>query len=661
MTAPHAESSRREATPRPAGAEPPRRELASRGDAPVAFPFSALVGQDDLREALLACAVDPAIGGVLVRGERGTAKTTAVRGMAPLVGALVELPIGATADRVLGTLDLDRALADGAAAFKPGLLAAADGGLLYVDEVNLLPDHLVDVLLDAAALGRVHVERDGLSAAYDARFVLVGTMNPEEGDLRPQLLDRFGLSVEVTGSLDPAVRVEIVRRRLAFDRDPAAFAARWAAEEAELVERVAAARARSVRLPDRIVLLIAGTCARLGVDGHRADIVCARAATALAALDGLDEVTPDHVRRAARLALSHRRRRGPLQPPGLDESELDAALSEAENDDFDPSPNGAGPRGPSGVDGAGAGAEAAAGETAATRGDAGARDDEPGGDGAKRGTSPRDHARRRRDALVERPYRAGAASRERIDAAGEAGRAPLLSLVGRGRGAAGRRSRAEGGPPIDSRTPVGAVTDLAVAATLRAAATRRAISPGEALLPADLREHVRAGKEGNLVVFCVDASGSMGARRRMARVKGAVLALLTDAYQRRDRVALVTFRGDGAQLVLPPTSSVERAAAALSALPTGGRTPLAQGLAEAERVIRRQAVRDPTRRSLALVVTDGRSTERAAVAHAAARLAQAAHGVVVFDGEQGPVRLNLAGDLAVAANAQLLPLEALAA
>ncbi|WP_037501211.1 VWA domain-containing protein [Solirubrobacter soli] len=617
----------------------------------TAFPFSALVGQDDLREALLACAVDPAIGGVLVRGERGTAKTTAVRGLAPLVGSLVELPLGATADRVLGTLDLDRALAEGAAEFKPGLLAGADGGLLYVDEVNLLPDHLVDVLLDAAALGRVHVERDGLSAAYDARFVLVGTMNPEEGDLRPQLLDRFGLSVEVVGSLDPAARVEIVRRRLAFDRDPAAFASSWAAEEAALAARVATARERTVRLPDRIVLLIAGTCARLGVDGHRADIVCARAATALAALDGDDAVTADHVRRAARLALAHRRRRGPLQAPGLDESELDAAMSEAEDDDLDPSPNGGGgaPR------------------------DAGGGDDDSDAEAGARGD--------------ERPYRADAPSRERTDAPTEAGRAPLLALTGRGRGAAGRRSRAEGGPPIDSREPAGPVTDLAIAATLRAAATRRALTvprrdaaPADAapvaaapavpvrprgaagaLLRSDLREHVRAGKEGNLVVFCVDASGSMGERRRMARVKGAILGLLNDAYQRRDKVALVTFRGEGAQLVLPPTSSVEQAAQALTRLPTGGRTPLAHGLAEAERVIRHEARRDPTRRALALVVTDGRATHRDAVALAAARLAQAAHGVVVFDGEQGPVRLNLARDLAEAANARLLPLEALAA
>jgi magnesium chelatase subunit D len=612
----------------------------------TAFPFSAIVAQDELREALLACAVDPAIGGVLIRGERGTAKTTAVRGLAPLLppirvrdgdafneepedGAgierpvrLVELPVGATADRVLGTLDLERALASGETVLKPGLLAAAHRGVLYVDEVNLLPDHLVDVLLDAAALGRNHVERDGLSVSHAARFLLVGTMNPEEGDLRPQLLDRFGLSVEVAGSADPDERVEIVRRRLAFDADPEAFAARFAEEDRALAARVAAARERDVRLPDRMLLLIAGTCARLGVDGHRADIVCARAARALAALDGEDEVTREHVRRAARLALAHRRRRGPLQAPGLDESELEEAM---------------------GDDGRGG-----------TNHGASTGDDPAGGDDA---VSPGDDDA----ASADRPYRADAPSRPRTDAPDPAGHAPLLQLAGLGRGDAGRRSRAAGGEPVDSREPRGAVSDLALAPTLRAAAARRALQPGAPPLhQSDLREHIRAGKEGNLVVFCVDASGSMGARGRMARVKGAILGLLDDAYQRRDRVALVTFRGTEAQLVLAPTGSVERAAAALTTLPTGGATPLAEGLAEAERLILAERLRDPDRRALALVVTDGRTTRRAEAIEAVRKLARTAAGVVIFDGEQGPVRLNLAAALAAAANARLLPLETLA-
>ena len=643
------------------------------------FPFTAIVGQQTLGEALLACAVDPRIGGVLVRGERGTAKSTAVRALAPLLGdvevvagcrfnadpaldgagcpdgphdgaavqrrpvALVELPVGATADRLLGSLDLDRALRDGVAAFEPGLLAAAHRGILYADEVNLLPDHLVDVLLDAAAMGRAHVEREAISVSHPARFLLVGTMNPEEGELRPQLLDRFGLSVDVAASTDPAQRVEVVRRRLAFDADPDAMRARFAADEAALAARVAAARERLARiaLDERTLLLIAGVCARLGVDGMRADIVCAQAARALAALDGDDAVGEDHVRRAARLALAHRRRRGPLEAPGLDDAELEEAMDEARGDDREPDPE------PPSGDGNGNGSHNGAPEHAPP-------DPAPAGGGEPRGL---------RAAADAAPH-PHAPAPERVDAPGAAARAPSLSLAGVGRGAAGRRSRATGaeGQPVDSRPPTAAVTDLAVAASLRAAAGRRAVAGGPPLARGDVREHVRAGREGNLVVFCVDASGSMGARRRMAAVKGAILGLLLDAYRRRDRVALVTFRGAGAQVVLPPTGSVERAAAVLAALATGGTTPLAAGLHRAAELVTLERRRDPERRALVLAVTDGRASGEGgldAARAAAADLGRVADGVVVFDGEEGRVRLGLAAELARAAGAQLLPLAAL--
>jgi len=643
------------------------------------FPFTAIVGQEALGEALLACAVDPRIGGVLVRGERGTAKSTAVRALAPLLGdvdvvagcrfnadpredgacpdgphddaevvrrpvALVELPVGATADRLLGSLDLDRALRDGVAAFEPGLLAAAHRGILYADEVNLLPDHLVDVLLDAAAMGRAHVEREAISVSHAARFLLVGTMNPEEGELRPQLLDRFGLSVAVAASPDPALRVEVVRRRLAFDADPEALRARFAADEAALAQRVAAARERLARiaLDERTLLLIAGICARLGVDGMRADIVCAQAARALAALDGDDAVGEDHVRRAARLALAHRRRRGPLEAPGLDDSELDQALDEARGDDPDPGPD---------DDGSGGGGNGSSHNGAPEHA---AADPAPAAGGEPRGL---------RAAADAAPH-PHAPAPERNDAPGAAGHAPALTLAGVGHGAAGRRSRATGaeGQPVDSRPPTAAVTDLAVAASLRAAAARRALTDGPPLARADLREHVRAGREGNLVVFCVDASGSMGARRRMAAVKSAVLGLLLDAYRRRDRVALVTFRGSGAQVVLAPTGSVERAAAVLGALATGGATPLAAGLHRAAELVTLERRRDPERRALVLAVTDGRATGEGgldAARAAAAELARTADGVVVFDGEEGRVRLGLAAEIARAAGAPLLPLAAL--
>lgn len=601
------------------------------------FPLSAVVGQRALVEALLACAVDPAIGGVLVRGERGTAKSTAVRALAGLLdGApLVELPVGATVDRLLGSLDVERALGGGEAVLVPGLLASADGGLLYADEVNLLPDALVDVLLDAAASGVVRVEREGLSAAAPARFVLVGTMNPEEGELRPQLLDRFGLSVEVRGSGDAAERVEVVRRRLAFDADPAGFVARFEADERALASRILAARGRlsSVTLGDRMLLLIASVCAELGVDGMRADIVCARCACALAALDGTGTVTEDHVRRAARLALAHRRRRGPLDAPGLDEDELSRAMAGAPDDEPDPDPGGGGSAVENGV--------------TTTENSTGVM-----GDASPTATAVENGA-----TMTENST---GVARERRVAAGAPVAAPRLVVEGAGRGAAGRRSRARGvGAPVDARVPAGTVTDLAVAATLRAAARRGARRPE----PQDLREHVRAGREGNLIVLCVDASGSMGARRRMTAAKGAVLGLLLDAYQRRDRVAMVTFRAEHADVVLPPTNSVDIAARALDDLATGGATPIARGLHTTADLIATHRRRDPDRRALALVITDGRASGgphgRAAARDAAALLARHADRVVVFDAEEGRVRLGLAGELAEAAGARLLPMTAL--
>ncbi|MGQ4425710.1 ATP-binding protein, partial [Streptomyces violaceoruber] len=311
------------------------------------FPFTAVVGQDDLRLALLLNAVSPAVGGVLVRGEKGTAKSTAVRALSALMpevdvvsgcrfscdpdspdpacpdgphepGAfasrparMVELPVGASEDRLVGALDLERALAEGVKAFEPGLLADAHRGILYVDEVNLLHDHLVDLLLDAAAMGASYVEREGVSVRHASKFLLVGTMNPEEGELRPQLLDRFGLTVEVAASREPDQRVEVVRRRLAYDDDPAGFAARWADEEAAVRARIVGARELlpSVRLGDGALRQIAATCAAFEVDGMRADIVMARTATALAAWAGRTEVLAEDVRQAALLALPHRRRR----------------------------------------------------------------------------------------------------------------------------------------------------------------------------------------------------------------------------------------------------------------------------------------------------------------------------------------------------------------
>ncbi|WP_053670753.1 putative cobaltochelatase [Streptomyces sp. NRRL B-1140] len=631
------------------------------------FPFTAVVGQDDLRLALLLNAVSPAVGGVLVRGEKGTAKSTAVRALSALLpevpvvpgcrfscdpaspdpgcpdgphetggGAerparMVELPVGASEDRLVGALDIERALSEGVKAFEPGLLADAHRGILYVDEVNLLHDHLVDLLLDAAAMGASYVEREGVSVRHAARFLLVGTMNPEEGELRPQLLDRFGLTVEVAASREPDQRVEVVKRRLAYDDDPAAFAARWADDEADVRARIVAARELlpSVRLGDGALRQIAATCAAFEVDGMRADIVMARTATALAAWAGRTDVLAEDVRQAALLALPHRRRRNPFDAPGLDEDKLDETLEEfggSDDDDPDPDP------GPDGPGGGGGQPEP---------------DDAPQGDG--------DTAARPEAGEGGQPQPSGAGEQSAVRAS-EPFRTKVLSVPGIGEGAAGRRSRArtEHGRTTGARRPRGALTRLHLAATVQAAAphqrARGRSGPGLVVRRDDLRQATREGREGNLVLFVVDASGSMAARQRMSAVKGAVLSLLLDAYQRRDKVGLVTFRGTDAEVALPPTSSVDAAAARLETLPTGGRTPLAAGLLRAHDVLRVERLRDPARRPLVVLVTDGRATggpEPVALAGRAARLF-AADGLasVVVDCESGPVRLGLAGQLA---------------
>ncbi|WP_079023394.1 putative cobaltochelatase [Streptomyces odonnellii] len=687
------------------------------------YPFTAVVGMDDLRLALVLNAVSPAVGGVLVRGEKGTAKSTAVRALSALLPELavvpgcrfscdpaapdpgcpdgphgsepgvsrparmVELPVGASEDRLVGALDIERALAEGVKAFEPGLLADAHRGVLYVDEVNLLHDHLIDVLLDAAAMGASYVEREGVSVRHAARFLLVGTMNPEEGELRPQLLDRFGLTVEVAASREPEQRVEVVRRRLAYDDDPAAFAARWAGEETALRERIVAARALlpEVRLGDTALLRIAATCAAFEVDGMRADIVMARTAAALAAWAGRTDVHAEDVRRAALLALPHRRRRNPFDAPGLDEDKLDDTLEQFEEEDpkaeHQAEEDG---KAEDGGDGDGNGGDDDPGDGPGNGGPDGSggggippRPEAEEPQGSEGADTPQESTPERDDTPIEaepqgRPQGAGAGAREQSAVrAAEPFRTKALSVPGLGEGAAGRRSRArtEHGRTTGARTPRGALTSLHLSATVRAAAphqrARGRSGPGLVVRRDDLRQATREGREGNLVLFVVDASGSMAARRRMSAVKGAVLSLLLDAYQRRDKVGLVTFRGKEAELALPPTSSVDAAAARLESLPTGGRTPLAAGLLKAHDVLRVERMRDPARRPLLLVVTDGRATGGpgpVALAERAARL-HAAEGTasVVVDCESGPVRLGLAGSLATALGGAAITLDELRA
>jgi magnesium chelatase subunit D len=635
------------------------------------LPFMAVVGQDDARLALLLGAVDPGIGGVLLTGEKGTAKTTLVRGLAGILpgisavakcrfscdpgnpdpgcpdgphppgsaathrpARLVELPLGATDDNVTGSLDVPRVLAGAgtAEAFAPGLLALANRGVLYVDEINLLPDHIVDVLLDAAATGSTSVEREGISLRHASSFLLVGTMNPEEGELRPQLLDRFGLCVPVVASADPERRAAVVRARLEHDRSPSASAQAFESLERDATSRITAARARlrSVQISDGELLRITTACAALGVDGMRGDLVTCRTAIAHAAWQQRDEVIGEDVRVAARLALPHRQRRGPFDDPGADAAKLDEAL---------------GPDAPEDGDGDG------------PDNDGGGGSPDPGEDGS--GPPPQSRPQdteSREDPAAPAPAGTSAPP-------GTAFQVRRLAASGLGSGHEGRRSGSRGphGRPIasirSSRRPE-------LLPTLRAAVLAR---PGAevTVTPGDLRVSLRRGRESNLIVLLLDTSGSMAARRRSGAVSTAALSLLDDAYRRRDKVALLTFRGDGATVVVPPTSSVELAARRLRDLPVGGRTPLAAGLEAVRQLVRRERWRDPARRPILVVITDGRATGgRVAVAEAnrsAAALARTGATSIVVDAEEGPVRLGLAAEIAGHLAAELVTIPGLAA
>lgn len=672
------------------------------------FPFTAIVGSDDMALALILTTVSPEVGGVLVRGEKGTAKSTMVRALAEVLPSqqvvagcrfgcdpqapdehcpdgphtdiealtrsarLVELPVGATEDRVIGSLDLEKALGAGQTAFEPGLLAGANRGILYVDEVNLLHDHLVDLLLDAAAMGRATVERDGVSVSHAARMVLVGTMNPEEGELRPQLLDRFGLTVEVAAPRDPELRAEVVRRRLAFDADPAGFSARFTAAQTELRERIVAAQAAlaDVVLSTAALTKIAEVCAAFDVDGMRADIVTARAAVAHAAWHGRTSVTRADIRAAARLSLPHRRRRNPFDAPGLDEELLDQILGDDEPEP-DPDPTDPEPQGPD-QPGDGDDTQLESPDASPNEAPSGAEPPQQSPQNSQ-APEPRDqtnHNDQAPDPAAQAPEDSAAMPAPiGIAKADQPFRTRLFTARGVGSGEAGRRSRA-----ITSRGRRIGATDapgagpIHLPATVRTAAVHQAARGRTAAMifrRSDLRRAITEGRESNLILFCVDASGSMAARARMEAVKTATLSLLLDAYQRRDKIGLVTFRGAEATLALPPTSSVDAAARRLEELPHGGRTPLAEGLWLAAETLRLEKIRDPRRRPLLVVITDGRATSGPDAVRRSQQVADhlAASGIdaLVIDCETGRFRMGLAHKLALRMGADHVALDEVAA
>jgi magnesium chelatase subunit D len=582
---------------------------------PCYYPFSAIVGQDEMKLALMLNAVDPTIGGVLIMGHRGTGKSTAVRGLADLLPeiklvprclyrcdpsginlcteceqilergerlakelgpvAVVDLPLGATEDRVCGSIDIERALQQGTKAFEPGLLARANRGVLYIDEVNLLDDHLVDILLDVAVTGVNKVEREGISIAHPARFVLVGSGNPEEGELRPQLLDRFGLQVQVTTEDDLDRRVEIVERRNAFESNPEKFCLKHSSAQEQLRNKITRAQKQfdSVVVERSLLRKIAQLCTELKVDGHRGELTITRAGRALAALEGRKKIISEDVRRVATMALRHRLRRDPLEEAGGTER-INQALDKV----FDREPK---KSTPSSGDGAEFESEMRNQENAARNG--GSETSRPGRKSAESYGNPNLEAPQTTStpkANVEIPdfLLESSPNVRRQSSANLASQRDVTSRVTnlgtrRGRYAKTVSNRQRG-------------YNIALDATLRAAASAGyELSLDESLsspaankrLTSSLRYKQLSRKNGRLFILAIDASGSM-APQRIRQAKGAALTLLKQSYIKRDRVAIVGFRGTSAELLLPPSKSMLRARRVLDSMATGGGTPLTAGL-----------------------------------------------------------------------------------
>jgi len=605
----------------------------------VLYPFTAIVGQERMKRALILNAINRRIGGVLIRGERGTAKSTAARALAALLPEIevvadcpfncapdgieamcdncqerreqgevlplarrrtrfVDLPVSATEDRVVGTLDIELAIQKGERHFEPGVLAAANRGLLYVDEVNLLDDHVVDLLLDSAAMGVNVVEREGISFSHPSRFILVGTMNPEEGDLRPQLLDRFALCVEIRGILDPTQRVHILERHVQFERDPEAFWAQWAPQEQRLSEEIARARDRLplVAHTQRDLFTIAQLTTGFQVDGHRADLVILKAARAHAAFEGHLQITERDILLAAELTLPHRLKKQPFEEKTMEFGELEERLQKIQKELGPPDVPTDIPVPPASLSSLPEKKEGEAGEVKSDVRPVPMRNDTSQSTPAGQQQSP------------HRPVAVGNAFQpRRLDT-------PLDKLA---RKQAGRRSSTrterKRGRYIRSRPANGLRDDIALDATLRQAAphqlerSQRNGGNDVALhvTKEDLQRKVRIRRTANLVLFVVDASWSMAAAERMEATKGAILSLLVDAYQRRDQVGLVVFQKNQARVALPPTSSVELAKKMLAEIPVGGKTPLSGGLLLAYRVCTAARRRDPEVRPLIILLTDG--------------------------------------------------------
>lgn len=617
------------------------------------YPFAAIVGQEQAKRAVLAALVNPRAGGLLIGGCKGSAKTLLVRSSSALLGKqqLINLPLNITEDMLFGSIDIEYAVSKGAKRFAPGLLSRANGNIIYIDEANLLRSELLTAVLDTAASGINCVERDGISYSEQLQFTVIGSMNPEEGTLPSHILDRFGMYVDVQVSKEISERVEIMHRILQFEQNPQSFCNTYAKETNDLKEQLEKAQEllAEVNITEAMMTLAAQMCAQAFCAGHRAEIYLLETARALAALAGRTYILPQDMDDAAQLVLVHRMRK----PPEQQEEQQENTEQEPEEDNLENQDD----------------------ESQDNDDDDCQLPPPPSNEDEDNGQDDDDDDNEREDE-DNPPDENQLAPEERIADIDKHFKMPKMLLdLGKNRAirrGSGKRSTTrtdyKQGRYVRAELPKGKVEDLAFDATIRAAAPMQKLREDNGcalnIKSEDMRQKVREKRIGNTFLFAVDASGSMGARERMRAVKGAIFYMLQEAYQKRDRVGMIAFRRQAAELLLPITRSVDMAQKCLAQMPTGGKTPLADGLSKALLILSLLNKRDKEMEPVLILLTDGRANAVAEgddpIASAlkmAEKIREAKITALVIDTESGFIKLGLAKKIAAAMGASYYTLQ----
>lgn len=634
------------------------------------YPFAAVIGQDEVKKALILNIINPFIGGVLISGEKGTAKSTVVRGLAQLMQGMkvINLPLNITEDRLVGTIDIEEAITKGERNFQPGILKKAHKNILYIDEVNLLSEHIVNCLLEVSSLGINTVEREGISYRHKSEFVLVGTMNPEEGNLRSQFLDRFGLYLDVKGSNNVIERKEIIRRRLRYEENPIEYINEWKDESKKILLKILKGKEclKKVEISENVMKLAVEFSEKANCSGHRAELVIIETAKAIAAYENRKNITVNDIKEAAKLALPHRMRDTPPKDEPQEnydeDQEMDDESQDVDDDNLEKNED---------ENNQGDSKEETETENDTESQDFNQKEEDNSDEDTSNGKESSENE--------EKKDKENSSENDVVDDIGRIFTAKSLNIHTmdrKKRRGSGKRSRTKTdlvqGRYIRYTLPKEKSKDIAFDATLRAAAPYQKVREKHGLAVAinknDFREKVREKRTGSTIMFIVDASGSMGAKKRMTAVKGAIVSLLTDVYQKRDKVGMIAFRKKEAEVLLGITRSVELAEKSLKTLPTGGKTPLASGLSKGYEILKAHKKKDPDMVPVMVLVSDGRANSsknegdpfKEAI-NMANIISKEGIQTIVIDTEQDFIKLGLAKEIAQAMDAEYYKLEDLEA